>query len=183
MSLNLRCFAVAAGLATVSAAVIGCGSGTPTSTVSSSTLEPLASSSFNSFGDNANSISLYYDGVRSDINFKDAAVLFVATILNTEDPVVILNFINSNLSLFGVNTPITLADVNTLSNDTGFGILSTQLSDFTVDGIVDFRDGAVLLAIIATGSFDVTVIQDYIVNTLLIPGVTLEQAAINQFFD
>ncbi|MFS8902187.1 hypothetical protein NW845_12590, partial [Synechococcus sp. H60.2] len=74
------------------------------------------------------SISFYYDGVKTSITIKDAAVLFAACTLNTGDSTKIVNFVNNTLKA----GPITAAEVTGLGDP-----LKPAISDFTADGVVN----------------------------------------------
>ena len=120
------------------------------------------------------SISFYYDGVKTSITIKDAAILFAAGVLNTNDPVQIVNFVNNTLKA----GPITAGDVTALGNP-----LDPAISDFTGDGVVNINDVAVLFAAVSTGAPPTaSKINTFISGTLKLSGVTVTQAQLNSFF-
>jgi hypothetical protein len=120
------------------------------------------------------SIAFYYDGVKTSVTIKDAAVLFAACTLNTSDPARIVNFVNNTLKV----GPITAADVTGLGNP-----LKPSISDFTADGVVDCNDAAVLFAAISTGlPPTASKINPFLATTLKLSGVSVTQRQLDTFF-
>ncbi|NJL99588.1 MAG: hypothetical protein HC924_12680 [Synechococcaceae cyanobacterium SM2_3_2] len=131
------------------------------------------------------SISLYYDGNRTSIQLKDAAILFASLILFPADSGAPIPAANATQiaaaanGLLGNPVPaITVADV------TGLGNLSPSnplLSDFDQDGVVNFTDAAFLFAAALLAPVtDVTVLNPVASQLLGIPGsVNVNQAFFN----
>ncbi|MFT0744081.1 hypothetical protein NW855_06355, partial [Synechococcus sp. RC10B2] len=120
------------------------------------------------------SIAFYYDGVKTSVTIKDAAVLFAACTLNTNDSGKIVNFVNNTLKV----GPITAADVTGLGDP-----LKPSVSDFTADGVVDCKDAAVLFAAISTGlPPTASKINPFLANTLKLSGVSVTQPNLDTFF-
>ncbi|MFS8911904.1 hypothetical protein NW841_12340 [Synechococcus sp. H60.3] len=119
------------------------------------------------------SISFYYDGVKTSITIKDAAILFAASTQNTSDASKIVNFVNNTLKA----GPITAADVTALGDP-----LKPAISDFTGDGVVNINDVAVLFAIASTGlPPTASKVNTFLSGTLKL-GVTVTQAQLDSFF-
>jgi hypothetical protein len=120
------------------------------------------------------SIAFYYDGVKTSVTIKDAAVLFAACTLNTNDSRKIVNFVNNTLKV----GPITDADVTGLGEP-----LKPSVSDFTDDGVVDCKDAAVLFAAISTGlPPTASKINSFLATTLKLSGITVTQPHLDTFF-
>ncbi len=119
------------------------------------------------------SIAFYYDGVKTSVTIKDAAVLFAACTLNTGDSTKIVNFVNNTLKL---QPPITPADVTGLGDP-----LKPAISDFTGDGVVNCNDAAMLFAAVTVGT-DAAKINQFVSNTLKIPGINVTQTQLDSFF-
>jgi hypothetical protein len=120
------------------------------------------------------SIAFYYDGVKTSVTIKDAAVLFAACTLNTNDSRKIVNFVNNTLKV----GPITDADVTGLGDP-----LKPSVSDFTADGVVDCKDAAVLFAAISTGlPPTASKINSFLANTLKLSGVSVTQPHLDTLF-
>jgi len=118
------------------------------------------------------SIAFYYDGVKTSVTIKDAAVLFAACTLNTNDSTKIVNFVNNTLKA----GPITAADVTGLGDP-----LKPAISDFTGDGVVNCNDAAMLFAAVTVGT-DAAKINQFVSNTLKIPGINVTQTQLDSFF-
>ncbi|MFS8879138.1 hypothetical protein NW853_00425, partial [Synechococcus sp. H55.11] len=82
---------LASSLAGVMAA---CSADTPTATQVPSTISAQLPETAAPATD---SIAFYYDGVKTSVTIKDAAVLFAACTLNTGDSTKIVNFVNNTL--------------------------------------------------------------------------------------
>jgi len=120
------------------------------------------------------SIAFYYDGVKTSVTIKDAAVLFAACTLNTNDTAKIVNFVNGTLKV----GPITAADVTGLGEP-----LKPSVSDFTADGVVDCKDAAVLFAAISTGlPPTASKINPFLATTLKLSGVSVTQPNLDTLF-
>jgi Raf kinase inhibitor-like YbhB/YbcL family protein len=117
------------------------------------------------------SIAFYYDGVKTSVTAKDAAVLFAVCTLNTSDPARIVNFVNNTLKV-----PITDSDVTGLGDPR-----SPAISDFTGDGRVDCSDAAVLFAV-ATRGRDAARVNEFVSGTLKVQGVSVTQTRLDSFF-
>jgi len=118
-------------------------------------------------------VAFYYDGVKTSITPRDAAVLFAACTLNTNDAAKIISFANTTLKL---QPPLTAAEVTGLGDP-----LQPAISDFTGDGTVNCNDAAVLFAASVVGS-DANKINGFIANTLKIPGINVSQTQLDSFF-
>ncbi|MFS8925143.1 hypothetical protein NW863_11805 [Synechococcus sp. B60.1] len=118
------------------------------------------------------SISFYYDGVKTSITIKDAAVLFAACTLNTGDSTKIVNFVNNTLKA----GPITAAEVTGLGDP-----LKPAISDFTADGVVNCNDAAVLFAAVTVGT-DAAKVNQFVSGTLKVSGVNVTQTQLDSFF-
>ncbi len=153
--------------------LVGCSfSETPRAT---QVLPPLSAQAPESPEPQLKSISFYYDGAKTSITIIDAAILFAASTLNTNDPVQIVNFVNNTLK---VTPPITASNVTALGNP-----LQPAISDFTGDGKVDIKDAAVLFAAVSTGGQPTaSKINTFLANTLKLSGVTVTQAQLDGFF-
>jgi len=118
-------------------------------------------------------VAFYYDGVKTSITARDAAVLFAACTLNTNDAAKIISFANTTLKL---QPPLTSAEVTGLGDP-----LQPAISDFTGDGTVNCSDAAVLFAASVVGS-DANKINGFIAGTLKIPGINVSQTQLDSFF-
>ncbi|MFS8867382.1 hypothetical protein [Synechococcus sp. H65.1] len=164
---SLVSLALASSLAGVMAA---CSSDTPTATQVPSTISAQLPETATPAND---SIAFYYDGVKTSITIKDAAILFAASTQNTSDASKIVNFVNNTLKA----GPITAADVTALGDP-----LKPAISDFTGDGVVNINDVAVLFAIASTGlPPTASKVNTFLSGTLKL-GVTVTQAQLDSFF-
>ena len=164
---SLVSLALASSLAGVMAA---CSSDTPTATQVPSTISAQLPETAAPAND---SIAFYYDGVKTSITIKDAAILFAALQQNTNDASKIVSFVNNTLKA----GPITAADVNALGDP-----LKPAISDFTGDGVVNINDAAVLFAIASTGlPPTASKVNTFLSGTLKL-GVTVTQAQLDSFF-
>lgn len=120
----------------------------------------------------AEGLSFYYDGVKTSVSSKDAAVLFAACSLNTGDAAKIVSFVNNTLKA----GPITAGDVTGLGDP-----LNPAISDFNGNGVVNCEDAAILFAVSTVG-VDANKVNAFVSGTLKIPGVTVTQAQLDSFF-
>lgn len=120
----------------------------------------------------AEGLSFYYDGVKTSVSSKDAAVLFAACSLNTGDAAKIVSFVNNTLKA----GPITPGDVTGLGDP-----LQPAISDFNGNGVVNCEDAAILFAVSTVG-VDAVKVNTFVFNTLKISGVTVTQAQLDSFF-
>ena len=120
----------------------------------------------------AEGLSFYYDGVKTSVSSKDAAVLFAACSLNTGDAAKIVSFVNNTLKA----GPITAGDVTGLGDP-----LQPAISDFNGNGVVNCEDAAILFAVSTVG-VDATKVNNFVSGTLKISGVTVTQAQLDSFF-
>ena len=120
----------------------------------------------------AEGLSFYYDGVKTSVSSKDAAVLFAACSLNTGDAAKIVSFVNNTLKA----GPITAGDVTGLGDP-----LQPAISDFNGNGVVNCEDAAILFAVSTVG-VDAAKVNAFVSGTLKIPGVTVTQAQLDSFF-
>lgn len=121
----------------------------------------------------AEGLSFYYDGVKTSVTSKDAAVLFAACTLNTSDPTKIVGFVNNTLKA----GPITASDVTGLGDP-----LNPAISDFNGNGVVNCEDAAILFAVSTVG-VDAAKVNAFVSGTLKIPGVSVTQTQLNTFFN
>jgi len=164
---SLVSLALASSVAGVMAA---CSSDTPTATQVPSTISAQLPETATPAND---SIAFYYDGVKTSITIKDAAILFAALQQNTNDASKIVSFVNNTLKA----GPITAADVTALGDP-----LKPAISDFTGDGVVNINDVAVLFAIASTGlPPTASKVNTFLSGTLKL-GVTVTQAQLDSFF-
>jgi hypothetical protein len=120
----------------------------------------------------AEGLSFYYDGVKTSVSSKDAAVLFAACSLNTGDAAKIVSFVNTTLKA----GPITAGDVTGLGDP-----LKPAISDFNGNGVVNCEDAAILFAVSTVG-VDAAKVNTFVSGTLKISGVTVTQAQLDSFF-
>ncbi|MGY2727693.1 hypothetical protein [Thermostichus sp. OS-CIW-26] len=120
----------------------------------------------------AEGLSFYYDGVKTSVSSKDAAVLFAACSLNTGDAAKIVGFVNNTLKA----GPITASDVTGLGDP-----LQPAISDFNGNGVVNCEDAAILFAVSTVG-VDAAKVNAFVSGTLKIPGVSVTQAQLDTFF-
>lgn len=120
----------------------------------------------------AEGLSFYYDGVKTSVSSKDAAVLFAACSLNTGNAAQIVSFVNNTLKA----GPITAGDVTGLGDP-----LQPAISDFNGNGVVNCEDAAILFAVSTVG-VDATKVNNFVSGTLKISGVTVTQAQLDSFF-
>jgi hypothetical protein len=120
----------------------------------------------------AEGLSFYYDGVKTSVSSKDAAVLFAACSLNTGDAAKIVSFVNTTLKA----GPITAGDVTGLGDP-----LKPAISDFNGNGVVNCDDAAILFAVSTVG-VDAAKVNTFVSGTLKISGVTVTQAQLDSFF-
>lgn len=120
----------------------------------------------------AEGLSFYYDGVKTSVSSKDAAVLFAACSLNTGDAAKIVSFVNTTLKA----GPITAGDVTGLGDP-----LNPAISDFNGNGVVNCEDAAILFAVSTVG-VDAVKVNNFVSGTLKISGVTVTQAQLDSFF-
>jgi hypothetical protein len=120
----------------------------------------------------AEGLSFYYDGVKTSVTIKDAAVLFAACSLNTGDAAKIVSFVNTTLKA----GPITAGDVTGLGDP-----LKPAISDFNGNGVVNCEDAAILFAVSTVG-VDAAKVNTFVSGTLKISGVTVTQAQLDSFF-
>lgn len=120
----------------------------------------------------AEGLSFYYDGVKTSVSSKDAAVLFAACSLNTGNAANIVSFVNNTLKA----GPITAGDVTGLGDP-----LQPAISDFNGNGVVNCEDAAILFAVSTVG-VDATKVNNFVSGTLKISGVTVTQAQLDSFF-
>lgn len=120
----------------------------------------------------AEGLSFYYDGVKTSVSSKDAAVLFAACTLNTGDAAKIVDFVNKTLKA----GPITPGDVTGLGDP-----LQPAISDFNGNGVVNCEDAAILFAVSTVG-VDAVKVNNFVSGTLKISGVTVTQAQLDSFF-
>jgi hypothetical protein len=120
----------------------------------------------------AEGLSFYYDGVKTSVSSKDAAVLFAACSLNTGDAAKIVSFVNTTLKA----GPITAGDVTGLGDP-----LKPAISDFNGNGVVNCDDAAILFAVSTVG-VDAAKVNAFVSVTLKIPGVSVTQAQLDTFF-
>ncbi|MFS8925141.1 hypothetical protein NW863_11795 [Synechococcus sp. B60.1] len=118
-------------------------------------------------------VAFYYNGVKISIMARDAAVLFAACTLNTNDAAKIISFANTTLKL---QPPLTSAEVTGLGDP-----LQPAISDFTGDGTVNCSDAAVLFAVATVGT-DVAKVNQFVSNTLKVSGVNVTQTQLDRFF-
>lgn len=120
----------------------------------------------------AEGLSFYYDGVKTSVSSKDAAVLFAACSLNTGNAANIVSFVNNTLKA----GPITAGDVTGLGDP-----LQPAISDFNGNGVVNCEDAAILFAVSTVG-VDAVKVNNFVSSTLKISGVTVTQAQLDTFF-
>ncbi|WP_414383929.1 hypothetical protein [Synechococcus sp. W55.2] len=120
----------------------------------------------------AEGLSFYYDGVKTSVTIKDAAVLFAACSLNTGDAAKIVSFVNTTLKA----GPITASDVTGLGDP-----LKPAISDFNGNGVVNCEDAAILFAVSTVG-VDAAKVNAFVSGTLKIPGVSVTQTQLDTFF-
>ena len=120
----------------------------------------------------AEGLSFYYDGVKTSVSSKDAAVLFAACSLNTGNAAQIVSFVNNTLKA----GPITAGDVTGLGDP-----LQPAISDFNGNGVVNCEDAAILFAVSTVG-VDAAKVNTFVSGTLKISGVTVTQAQLDSFF-
>lgn len=120
----------------------------------------------------AEGLSFYYDGVKTSVSSKDAAVLFAACSLNTGDAAKIVSFVNNTLKA----GPITAGDVTGLGDP-----LQPAISDFNGNGVVNCEDAAILFAVSTVG-VDAAKVNNFVSGTLKIPGVSVTQTQLDTFF-
>lgn len=120
----------------------------------------------------AEGLSFYYDGVKTSVSSKDAAVLFAACSLNTGNAAQIVSFVNNTLKA----GPITASDVTGLGDP-----LKPAISDFNGNGVVNCEDAAILFAVSTVG-VDAAKVNTFVSGTLKISGVTVTQAQLDSFF-
>lgn len=120
----------------------------------------------------AEGLSFYYDGVKTSVSSKDAAVLFAACSLNTGDAAKIVSFVNNTLKA----GPITPGDVTGLGDP-----LNPAISDFNGNGVVNCEDAAILFAVSTVG-VDATKVNNFVSGTLKISGVSVTQTQLDTFF-
>lgn len=120
----------------------------------------------------AEGLSFYYDGVKTSVSSKDAAVLFAACSLNTGDAAKIVSFVNNTLKA----GPITAGDVTGLGDP-----LNPAISDFNGNGVVNCEDAAILFAVSTVG-VDAVKVNNFVSGTLKISGVSVTQAQLDSFF-
>lgn len=120
----------------------------------------------------AEGLSFYYDGVKTSVSSKDAAVLFAACSLNTGDAAQIVSFVNNTLKA----GPITAGDVTGLGDP-----LNPAISDFNGNGVVNCEDAAILFAVSTVG-VDAAKVNAFVSGTLKIPGVSVTQTQLDSFF-
>lgn len=120
----------------------------------------------------AEGLSFYYDGVKTSVSSKDAAVLFAACSLNTGDAAKIVSFVNNTLKA----GPITAGDVTGLGDP-----LQPAISDFNGNGVVNCEDAAILFAVSTVG-VDAVKVNNFVSGTLKIPGVSVTQTQLDTFF-
>lgn len=120
----------------------------------------------------AEGLSFYYDGVKTSVSSKDAAVLFAACSLNTGDAAKIVSFVNTTLKA----GPITAGDVTGLGDP-----LQPAISDFNGNGVVNCEDAAILFAVSTVG-VDAAKVNAFVSSTLKIPGVSVTQTQLDTFF-
>jgi hypothetical protein len=108
----------------------------------------------------AEGLSFYYDGVKTSVSSKDAAVLFAACSLNTGDAAKIVSFVNTTLKA----GPITAGDVTGLGDP-----LKPAISDFNGNGVVNCDDAAILFAVSTVG-VDAAKVNTFVSGTLKISG-------------
>lgn len=120
----------------------------------------------------AEGLSFYYDGVKTSVSSKDAAVLFAACSLNTGDAAKIVSFVNNTLKA----GPITPGDVTGLGDP-----LQPAISDFNGNGVVNCEDAAILFAVSTVG-VDAVKVNNFVSGTLKISGVSVTQAQLDSFF-
>lgn len=120
----------------------------------------------------AEGLSFYYDGVKTSVSSKDAAVLFAACSLNTGDAAKIVSFVNNTLKA----GPITAGDVTGLGDP-----LQPAISDFNGNGVVNCEDAAILFAVSTVG-VDAVKVNTFVSGTLKIPGVSVTQTQLDTFF-
>jgi hypothetical protein len=118
----------------------------------------------------AEGLSFYYDGVKTSVTIKDAAVLFAACTLKTSDTTKIVGFVNNTLKA----GPIKDSDVTGLGDP-----LKPAISDFTGDGTVDCKDAAVLFAVATLGAgAPADKVNGFLSGTLKLPGVKRYSSAV-----
>lgn len=120
----------------------------------------------------AEGLSFYYDGVKTSVSSKDAAVLFAACSLNTGDAAKIVSFVNNTLKA----GPITPGDVTGLGDP-----LNPAISDFNGNGVVNCEDAAILFAVSTVG-VDAAKVNTFVSGTLKISGVSVTQTQLDTFF-
>jgi hypothetical protein len=120
----------------------------------------------------AEGLSFYYDGVKTSVSSKDAAVLFAACTLKTSDTTKIVDFVNKTLKA----GPIQASDVTGLGDP-----LNPAISDFNGNGVVNCEDAAILFAVSTVG-VDATKVNNFVSGTLKIPGVSVTQTQLDTFF-
>jgi hypothetical protein len=161
---TLASLALASSLTGVVAA---CSADTPTVTQVPSSISVQAPEAATAEG-----LSFYYDGVKTSVSSKDAAVLFAACTLNTGDAAKIVGFVNNTLKA----GPIKDSDVTGLGDP-----LKPAISDFSGNGVVNCEDAAILFAVSTVG-VDAAKVNTFVSGTLKIPGVTVTQAQLDSFF-
>jgi len=120
------------------------------------------------------SIAFYYDGVKTSVTVKDAAILFAACTLNTSDTTKIVGFVNNTLKA----GPIQASDVTGLGDP-----LKPAISDFTGDGTVDCKDAAVLFAVATLGTeAPAAKVNGFLSGTLKLPEVNVTQTQLDTLF-
>jgi hypothetical protein len=163
---TLASLALASSLTGVVAA---CSADTPTVTQVPSTISAQVPETAAPVGEG---LSFYYDGVKTSVSSKDAAVLFAACSLNTGDAAKIVSFVNTTLKA----GPITAGDVTGLGDP-----LKPAISDFNGNGVVNCEDAAILFAVSTVG-VDAAKVNTFVSGTLKISGVTVTQAQLDSFF-
>jgi hypothetical protein len=162
---TLASLALASSLTGVVAA---CSADTPTVTQVPSSISVQAPEAATAEG-----LSFYYDGVKTSVTIKDAAILFAACTLNTGDAAKIVGFVNNTLKA----GPIKDSDVTGIAVDP----IKPPISDFSGNGVVNCEDAAILFAV-ATVGVDADKVNTFVSGTLKIPGVTVTQAQLDSFF-
>jgi hypothetical protein len=163
---TLASLALASSLTGVVAA---CSADTPTVTQVPSTISAQVPETAAPVGEG---LSFYYDGVKTSVSSKDAAVLFAACSLNTGNAAQIVSFVNTTLKA----GPITAGDVTGLGDP-----LKPAISDFNGNGVVNCEDAAILFAVSTVG-VDAAKVNTFVSGTLKISGVTVTQAQLDSFF-
>jgi hypothetical protein len=162
---TLASLALASSLTGVVAA---CSADTPTVTQVPSSISVQAPEAATAEG-----LSFYYDGVKTSVTIKDAAILFAACTLNTGDAAKIVGFVNNTLKA----GPIKDSDVTGIAVDP----IKPPISDFSGNGVVNCEDAAILFAV-ATVGVDADKVNTFVSGTLKIPGVSVTQAQLDTFF-